>query len=114
MTANDPTYGEAATTEWVVIRPAGDVEDSELADVYEGEWRRRSDLEDTSVIETLSPSGIVRAYPTDRVERSAAGDVGQIYEVPEPSDDEDAPPAEQSKAAIQDHFRARAVRRAKG
>jgi hypothetical protein len=80
---------DANTTEWVVIRPVGELENSELADVYEGEWRRRSDLADPAVIETLSPSGIVRAYPTDRTELSAAGDVGQIYEVPEVEDDDE-------------------------
>jgi hypothetical protein len=87
-TSPDP-LPKPAETEWIVIRPEGDVEFTELADTYEGQWRRRSELTDQDVIETMSPDGIVRAYPTGRIEQSPAGDLAQVYEVPQGSPDDD-------------------------
>ncbi|SHF58097.1 hypothetical protein SAMN05443575_0349 [Jatrophihabitans endophyticus] len=80
-----------ADTEWVVIRPAGDIADSDLASTFEGEWRKRADLVDQSGIDVDGPSGVVRAVPVDRVEHSPAGHVAQVYEVP-PSDDDGTEP----------------------
>jgi hypothetical protein len=71
------------STRFVVIRPEGDIADSDLASVFEGQWRERADLEDPSGIELDGPHGVVRAVPTDRVEQSPDGSLGQVYEVPE-------------------------------
>jgi hypothetical protein len=53
-----------------------------LASVYEGEWRSRADVGDAEWIELPGPSGLVRAYPTDRTETSGAGDIAQVWQVP--------------------------------
>jgi hypothetical protein len=74
---------EPSSTEFVVIRPQGDIADSDLASIYEGEWRKRADLADESGIDLDGPHGVVRAVPTDRVEQSPDGHLGQVYEVPD-------------------------------
>jgi hypothetical protein len=73
---------DASNTEWVVIRPEGHIAGSELASVFEGEWRRRVDVGDADSLELPGPYGIVRAFPTDRIETSPAGDLAQVWEVP--------------------------------
>jgi hypothetical protein len=92
---------DPASTEYVVIRPEGDLEGTEMASVYEGEWRKRADLADEQVIPVDGADGIVKAYPTQQVEYDRAGDVGQVYQVPhaesgapgaKPQDPGDSPP----------------------
>ena len=69
-------------TEYVVIRPAAAIVNNPgVASHLDGQWRKRSDLVGQAFIEFDGANGIIRAYPTDRVELSAAGDCGQVYEV---------------------------------
>jgi hypothetical protein len=83
---------DPSTTRYVVVRPAGDVSDSKMASIYEGEWRKREDLADDSYIELDSPHGPLRAMPTSRTEVSGDGALAQVYEVDAPLEDpNDAP-----------------------
>jgi hypothetical protein len=83
---------DPSTTRYVVVRPVGDIADSKMASIYEGEWRQRADLPDDSFVELDSPHGPVRAYPTQRTEQSNDGALAQVYEVDEPLEDaNDAP-----------------------
>jgi hypothetical protein len=69
-------------TDWIVVRPEGGIAGSELASVFEGEWRKRASLTDADFLELDGPQGPVRAYPTGETETSPAGDVGEVWRVP--------------------------------
>jgi hypothetical protein len=77
MTDSDP-----ANTEYIVIRHASDSDaEPKVTSPFEGEWRKRSDLDDERFVEFDDTGGVARGYPTDRIERSSGGDEGQVYEV---------------------------------
>jgi hypothetical protein len=68
------------STEYIVIRPAEDLTEEQFPTTFDGEWRKRSELEDESQLEIPGITGTLRAYPIDKIELSAAGDRGQVYE----------------------------------
>lgn len=77
---------DASVTEWVVLRPAGDISDSDLPSVLEGEWRERTTLTDQAGIDLDGPEGVVRALPTADIEHSPDGRAARVYRVPADDD----------------------------
>ncbi|SHG56386.1 hypothetical protein SAMN05443575_2263 [Jatrophihabitans endophyticus] len=68
-------------TEWIVVRPEGGIAGGRLAPGYEGQWLRRDQLGAVDVLELGGPQGPVRAYPTEEIELSPAGDIAQVWRV---------------------------------
>ncbi|WP_375503503.1 hypothetical protein [uncultured Jatrophihabitans sp.] len=79
---SEPATSEPSQTDFVVIRPADDIVDNPgIASHFDGQWRKRSELADQAFIEFDGANGVVRAYPSQRIETSPAGDRAQVYEV---------------------------------
>jgi hypothetical protein len=73
---------DITATTYVVIRPSATIVDNPgVGSHFDGQWRERSELDEQAYIEFDGANGVVRAYPTARLELSANGDEAQVYEV---------------------------------